>query len=153
MIPLPLEQQNTSDGGQMLIVKGAMPPFGTQRPTKATDTYVYQVDVIASSPNVVGRLYIQLNGSCCDLNLDDSNITRYLQQNSELRPIEPLSSRRYTMFFGQNVLPCAQGFPGSTAFVIPVITSEGFSDGPGGVFPDALGEVDRTHYWTVNCPR
>ena len=56
---------------------------------------------------------------------------------------------RWTITF--QVQPCARPVP-KTVYLVPVIAS-------GGVFYDtqrkefiALGEVDRTHYWTVTCP-
>ena len=56
------------------------------------------------------------------------------------------------MVFNQQVLPCATGFAGSIAYVVPVVASGGFVDGPSGIRPEGLGEVDRSHYWTVICP-
>ena len=58
----------------------------------------------------------------------------------------------YSLVFSQQVLPCATGFAGSIAYVVPVVASGGFTDGPSGFRPEGLGVVDRSHYWTVICP-
>ena len=88
LIPIPLEQQVTTDGGRYLQVKAAIPPFGTQRATSILEKYSYQVDVVTDSPDVAARLYVQLNGTCCDLNLDNPNITRYFQQ-AQVAVVDP----------------------------------------------------------------
>ncbi|MBP6607935.1 MAG: hypothetical protein KA258_00010 [Deltaproteobacteria bacterium] len=150
LIPIPLEQQVTTDGGRYLQVKAAIPPFGTQRATSILEKYSYQVDVVTDSPDVAARLYVQLNGTCCDLNLDNPNITRYFQQ-AQVAVVDPAAGS-YSLVFSQQVLPCATGFAGSIAYVVPVVASGGFADGPVGVRPEGLGEVDRSHYWTVICP-
>lgn len=152
LVPIPLEQQNTSDGGQPLRVVGALPAFGTTRAMGMLDTYMYQVDLLTDSPNVVGRLYFQLNGTCCELAVNNTNITRYVQQSSELHAVDPPGSGRYTLSFSQKVLPCAQGISGPV-YVVPVIAADGFvDDASGGINPEGRGETDRSHYWTVICP-
>jgi hypothetical protein len=149
LVPLPLSQEMPTDGGTLLEVTGANPPFGTQGPLMRTDPFNFQVDVTSDSPSVVGRLYVQVNGSCCDLNVDNSNITRFLQEADTL-PVNP-GSGRYTIDFRQTVLPCNLGFSASTAYVVPVLASGGFVDGPRGFRPEGKGIVDRGHYWTVIC--
>jgi hypothetical protein len=148
LIPIALEQQNPSDGGELLLVKGAMPAFGTQRAMTITDAFQYRVDVATDSANVAGRLYIQLNGTCCDLNPEMAGATRFLQQAL----VQAASENRYTVEFRQVVQPCLQGFAGSTVYIVPVIASGGFIDGPTGTKPAGFGEVDQSHYWTVTCP-
>jgi len=150
LIPIPLEQQANSDGGKQLSVNAAIPPFGTQRATSILEKYSYQVDVLTESVDVAARLYLQLNGTCCDLNLDNPNVTRFYQQ-AQAQVVDPTVGS-YSMVFSQQVLPCATGFAGSIAYVVPVVTSGGFVDGPSGFRPEGLGEVDRSHYWTVICP-
>ena len=149
LIPLPLEQQNSVDGGQFLEVTGAMPSFGTQRALMTIMTYTYQIDVVSDSPSIAARLYLQLNGSCCDLNIDNPNVTRFDQQ-AQVTPLAQ-GNNLYTVEFNKPVLPCAQGIPGSTTYVVPVLASGGFMPSPNPVRPDGLGVVDRSHYWTVFC--
>lgn len=151
LVPIPLEQQSTSDGGQLLVVTGAMPAFGTQRATTSLDKYNYQVDVLTDSSQVAGRLFIQLSGNCCDLNVDTMGGARFLQNAEAPHPIEP-GSQRYTIDFRQPLQPCLQGVSGPVGFIVPVIASGGFIDGPSGVRPEGIGQVDRSHYWTVFCP-
>jgi hypothetical protein len=150
LIPIPLEQQVSTDGGNNLLVRAAIPPFGTQRATSILEKYSYQVDVLTDSTEVAARLYLQLNGTCCDLNVDNPNVTRF-NQEAQARAVDPTTGS-YSMVFNQQVLPCATGFAGSIAYVVPVVASGGFVDGPSGIRPEGLGEVDRSHYWTVICP-
>ncbi len=154
LIPLPLEQQNSVDGGQLLVVTGAMPKFGSQVALMNTMPFSYQIDVISDSASLAGRLYLQVNGSCCDLKLDDSNVTRFKSQ-AQVTPLAQ-GNNLYTVEFNNPVVPCSEGLPaGSTVYVVPVLASGGFSPGPNpnaGIYPDGLGVVDRSHYWTVKCP-
>lgn len=154
LIPLPLEQQNVVDGGQLLVVTGSMPKFGSQVALMNTTTFTYQIDVVSDSASLAGRLYVQVNGSCCDLKIDDSNVTRFRGQAQ----VTPLSqgNNLYSVEFNNPVVPCSEGLPaGSTVYVVPVLASGGFipSSSPNPVInPDGIGVVDRSHYWTVKCP-
>jgi hypothetical protein len=150
LIPIPLEQQVTTDGGRSLQVKAAIPPFGTQRATSILEKYAYQVDVVSDSADVAARLYLQINGTCCDLNIDNPNVTRWSQQ-AQAQAVDS-STGSYSMVFSQPVLPCTMVPAGAMVYVVPVIASGGFADFQMGVRPDGLGEVDRSHYWTVICP-
>ena len=150
LVPVPLSEQTPSDGGTTLIVKGAQPPFGTIRPTQARDGYNFQVDVISSSPTVVGRLYAQISGDCCDLNIDDFNVARFLY-SGDATPLGT-DGLRYTIDFRQTFPPCTLGFAGKMGYLIPVLATGGFRDDPKPFSPDGIGEVDRSHYWTVICP-
>lgn len=150
LIPIPLEQQVTTDGGLSLQVKAAIPPFGTQRATSILEKYTYQVDVVTGSADVAARLYLQINGTCCDLNIDNPNVTRWSQQ-AQAQAVDATTGS-YSMVFSQPVLPCTMVPAGAIVYVVPVIASGGFADFQMGVRPDGLGEVDRSHYWTVICP-
>ncbi len=150
LIPIPLEQQVTPETCSSLSVQSAIPPFGTQRATSILEKYSYQVDVTTDCPSVSARLYLQLNGTCCDLNVDNPNVTRFYQQ-AQAQAVDSTAGI-YSLVFSQQVLPCATGFAGSIAYVVPVVASGGFADGPSGFRPEGLGEVDRSHYWTVTCP-
>lgn len=150
LVPQSLFEESGTDGGTLLIVKGAQPPFGTIHPTQTLDGYNFQIDVISSSPNVAGRLYAQLSGDCCDLNIDDVNIARFLYSGTAT----PLGneSLRYTIDFRQTFPPCTLGFAGKMGYLIPVLATGGFRDDPKPFSPEGIGEVDRSHYWTVICP-
>lgn len=153
LVPIPLEQVATSDGGQILEVTGANPAFGTQRPTSGGEPFIYEVDVISDSPSVAGRLYAQLNGSCCDLDVDDRKVT-YPHQSGTTMAVGAGAgaTARYTINFPQVVRPCTLGFAGTVVYLVPVLASGGFQDGPNGFRPEGNGVVDRSHYWTVICP-
>ena len=150
LVPQSLMEETGSDGGTQLIVKGAQPPFGTIRPTQTLDGYNFQIDVISSSPMVAGRLYAQLSGDCCDLNIDDVNIARFLYSGTATALGS--ESLRYTIDFRQTFPPCTLGFAGKMGYLIPVLATGGFRDDPKPFSPDGIGEVDRSHYWTVICP-
>ena len=150
LVPQNLAEESGSDGGTLLIVKGSQPAFGTIRPTQTLDGYNFQIDVISTSPTVAGRLYAQLSGDCCDLNIDDVNIARFLYSGTAT----PLGtdSLRYTIDFRQTFPPCTLGFAGKMGYLIPVLATGGFRDDPKPFSPEGIGEVDRSHYWTVICP-
>lgn len=152
LIPLPLEQQNSVDGGQLLVVTGAMPKFGSQVALMNTTAFSYQIDVVSDSPSLAGRLYLQVNGSCCDLKIGDSNVTRFRAQ-AQVTPLAQ-GSNLYTVEFNNPVVvPCSEGLPaGSTVYVVPVLASGGFSPSSDPISPEGIGVVDRSHYWTVKCP-
>ena len=150
LIPIPLEQQVSTESCKNLMVKSAIPPFGTQWTNKRLETYSFQVDVLTDCTKVAARLYLQLNGTCCDLNLDDPNVTRF-DQEAHVQLVDPTAGS-YSLVFNQRVLPCATGFPGMPVYVVPVVASGGFVDGAMGVYPEGFGEVDHGHYWTVICP-
>ncbi len=143
-----------TDGGSILQVTGATPPFGTQQAFTITDKWNYEVDVLSDSPVVAGRLYWQVNDTCCDLNVDDPTITRFLQ-NADTMAVSSTAGPigAYTITFRSAVQPCLPPVaPGLRAFVVPVLASEGFTDnGATGISPDGLGVVDNSHYWTVSC--
>jgi hypothetical protein len=150
LVPQSLSEESGTDGGTLLIVKGAQPPFGTIHPTQTLDGYNFQIDVISTSPSVAGRLYAQISGDCCDLNIDDANIARFLYSGTAT----PLGndSLRYTIDFRQTFPPCTLGFAGKMGYLIPVLATGGFRDDPKPFSPEGIGEVDRSHYWTVICP-
>ena len=148
-MPLPLQQQNSADGGQLLIVTSAEPQFGTQLAPSLTYASTYRIDVISDSPSVAGRLYRQVDGTCCELDITKSGQTRFLQQ-AQVTRVAP-DKNLYSVDFNNPVVLCDQGLPaGSTIFIVPVVASGGFIPSP--VLPDGMGMVDRTHYWTVRCP-
>lgn len=149
LVPLPLQQQNSVDGGQLLMISSAVPPFGTQVATKVTDNWKYTIDVVSDSPSLAGRLYRKVDGSCCDVDLTNPRSTRF-QQQAQVTRLAP-DKNLYSVEFNNQVVPCDQDQPaGFTIFIVPVLASGGFLPDP--VEPDGIGVVDRTHYWTVRCP-
>lgn len=154
LVPIPLEQETVPDGGMLLEVTGSNPAFGTQRVMGLLDQFNYQVDVVTDSPLIAGRLYVQLNGSCCDLDVSSNPPTARFLQQAEPRLISSGTgaTSRYTIDFPQVVQPCNLGSSGSLSFIVPVLASGGFKDLPTGFRPDGLGITDRSHYWTVICP-
>lgn len=148
LVPLPLEQQTPTDGGQLLVVKGANPSFGTRAFMQQYQSDSFDIDVISESPNVAGRLYLQGNGKCCELDVTKPESTRYLLDGTT----EALSSNpgRYTIRF-RTVVPCSHFLTVSPVFLVPVIASGGFSS-KDPIAPNGQGEIDDTHYWTVTCP-
>lgn len=149
VIPIPLEPQTATDGGDRLLVRAAIPPFGSLRATSLLEKYSFQVDVQAGSENVAARLYLQVNGTCCELNLDNPNVTRWSQQATAQTTDTAQGS--YSLLFTQPVLPCTMVPAGAVVYAVPVIASGGFAD-RNGVRPEGQGEVDRSHYWTIICP-
>jgi hypothetical protein len=145
LIPLPLEQEHLPDAGEMLVVKGAQPAFGTLRPDIPQRAYQLGIDVVTENPNVAGRLYQQVNGTCCEIDLTKTDATFFLGNSSTSATSSP---GRYSVNFS-TVLPC-QGQKG-IIYLIPVIASNGFRNNMA-IEPDGLGEIDRTHYWTIFCP-
>ncbi len=150
-MPVSLEREAPTDGGQILQVTGSNPVFGTQLTTGSLDTFNYQIDVMSDSPMVSGRLYVQLKGNCCDLDVDKVDTTRFLQDTTAVNPTMN-SLGRYTIDFRQTVQPCAQGVSVSIVYIVPVLATGGFVDDQSTRFrPEGLGVVDRSHYWTVIC--
>ena len=145
IVPLPLEQQRQVDGGQTLVVKGATDPFGTLRAMNPTTAFSPVIDLVADNSDVVGRLYALGSGSCCELDTSRTDVLRLLGQGMTSETATP---GRYTINF-QPVFPCAQGFTVNPVFLVLVVASGGFVDA---FKPQALGEVDANHYWTVTCP-
>lgn len=154
LVPIPLEAEAPTDGGQRLEVLGGTPKFGSLPVVSSLDSFNLGVDVECDSPAVAGRLYLQLNGSCCDLDVTNTKVTRFLQ-NADTLPVSTNrgngTTARYTIDFRQPALPCTF-VSGSIAFIIPVLASGGFQDGPTGFRPEGIGITDRSHYWTVICP-
>ena len=150
LIPQSLSEDSPSDGGTLLIVKGASPPFGTIHPAETLDGYNFQIDVISSTPAVAARLYAQLRGDCCNLNIEDMNTARFLYSGTATA----LGSegQRYTIDFRQPFPPCTLGFAGKMGYLIPVLATGGFRDDLKPFSPEGIGEVDRSHFWTVICP-
>lgn len=146
LIPLPLEQATQPDAGEMLVIKGAQPkPFGTFSVTSSSMLFTLFVDVATLSPTVKGLLYQQVNGTCCELELDNSSVTHFIDEGKT----EPTSDPgRWTISF--LVQPCSQSTL-KTVYLVPVIASGGIVLQGDQTFL-AKGEVDQTHYWTVNCP-
>lgn len=150
LVPIPLDQEVPLDGGTSLKVVEAMPMFGTTTAISSTMPFNFQIDIETDNPKSAGRLYLQVNDSCCNLDVENPNVTRF-RQHADAQQIEP-GKPRYKIDFSQTELPCGQGFSGTRVFLVPVITSGGFKDGPMGIRPEAFGDVDRSHYWTINCP-
>lgn len=150
LIPQSLTEDVPSDGGTLLIVKGSSPPFGTIHPAETLDGYNFQIDVISSTPNVAARLYAQLRGDCCNLNIEDMNTARFLYTGTATAL--GTESGRYTIDFRQPFPPCTLGFAGKMGYLIPVLATGGFRDDLKPFSPEGIGEVDRSHYWTVICP-
>ena len=150
LVPLPLEQQNSVDGGQLLMVTDGRPPFGTQPVLKLTDASTYKINVISDSPSLAARLYRKVDGTCCDLDLSKGDSTRFLLQAQVTRPAP--DKNNYTVDFNNPVVLCDQTPAGSTIFIVPVLASGGFIPDPNSTQPDGIGVVDRSHYWTVHCP-
>lgn len=150
LIPQGLTEDLPSDGGTQLIVKGASPPFGTIHPAETLDGYNFQIDVISSTPTVAARLYAQLRGDCCNLNIEDMNTARFLYSGTATAL--GAEGQRYTIDFRQPFPPCTLGFAGKMGYLIPVLATGGFRDDLKPFSPEGIGEVDRSHYWTVICP-
>lgn len=152
LVPLPLSEQTVADGGAVLMVVGSMPPFGTMQAISITQQQNYSVEVITDSPRVAGRLFIEINDACCNLNADDPNVIRFSQFGYAM-PEDTGSGTlvRYNIQFQQPVQPCTMVPPKVRANVIPVIATEGFPD-PTGVGPNGLGIVDNSHFWQISCP-
>jgi hypothetical protein len=149
LIPLPLEQEPTQEPDNRLVLQAAIPPFGAQRATSLLEKYTFQVDVISGNPEVAARLYLQINGTCCELNLENPNVTRWSQQ-ATAQAADALRGS-FTLQFSQPVLPCTMVPAGAIVYAVPIVASGGFRD-RGGVRPEGLGEVDQNHYWTILCP-
>ena len=151
-IPVPLSEQAVVGEVQVLQVRDALPPFGAQAAHGPTDPYLYQLDVVVDQPAsaLAGRLYLQVDGACCDLTVGDS--TKFLQTADVLAAdTSGGTASAYTVQFRQPVLPCTLVSHGTTAFVIPVLAAEGFLDGPTGFLPAGRGVSDSTHFWAVFC--
>lgn len=155
LVPLALEPEAAPDGGTILMVTGADPLFGTLPVLGKFDTISnFTIDVVTDSSAVASRLYLQFNGSCCDLNLEKQPVTARFLQQADTSPIDVggATTGRYTISFRQAVQPCAEASSGAIVFIVPVVASDGFKDGPTKVGPEGLGLTDNRHYWTVNCP-
>lgn len=150
LVPIPLTTEGQSDANAELLVLSAQPAFGTVRATDILDPFRFQIDIQSSTSNVASRLYAQMSGDCCDLQVEDFNVTRF-QQHADLSPIGTTADR-YTLDFRQTFPPCSLGFSGKIGYLVPVIAVGGFADGRSGFRPDAVGLVDRGHYWTIVCP-
>jgi hypothetical protein len=151
LVPLPLSEQTAADGGQVLMVVGAMPPFGTMQAISITQQQNYSVEVITDSPRVAGRLFIEVNDACCNLT-GDYTVIKFSQFGYAM-PEDTGSGTlvRYNIQFQQPVQPCTMVPPKVRANVIPVLATEGFPD-PTGVGPNGLGIVDNSHFWQISCP-
>jgi hypothetical protein len=152
LVPLPLTEQTVADGGQILMVTSAMPVFGTTPATSTAQFFSYQVEVLTDSPQIAGRLFIEVNDACCSF-VDDPNVTQF-KQNGTVTQENPSAGNlvRYTIEFPNQFQPCTMVPPHLRANVIPVLATEGFPDGPTGVVPNGLGIVDSSHFWQVSCP-
>lgn len=147
LVPLPLEQQNPG-GGSVLMVRGAMPPFGVMRAIRQTDAIPFSVEVETDSPGLAARLYMQLTDGCCNLTINNPSATQYLRDATE---ITPLGMGQFRVSFG-SVVPCyPKELSGATAYLVPVITTGHFLGGPTESV-DTDGLTDRTHFWGVRCP-
>src|SRR5262245_13182577 len=59
VVPLSLEEAHkVADGGTVLAVRGATPPFGVKRAIKKTDSIVYSLEIESDSATLAGRLYL-----------------------------------------------------------------------------------------------
>lgn len=151
LVPLPLEQENAADGGRLLIVSGADPPFGAllslMNPTKPFPSVVH---VQSDSANLAGRICVQLDDSCCTLKPEDPTKTRCFSDSQVTPTGGAPGSGSYDVKF-PTFAPCQQ-LPsmGRIAYIVPVLATGGFDDSMGfGV--NGLGTVDQTHYWSVLC--
>jgi hypothetical protein len=152
LVPIPLSAE-TSDGGQILQVTGATPPFGTQFAQNKDTPFFYEVDVKSDSPTLAARLFLQVNGTCCQLNISDSTVTQFRQYaNPPFLDSTMGTVGQYTINFPSPVQPCQQAQPGTEIFVVPVLATQGFSSTDGPTSANGLGAVDSSHYWTVSCP-
>jgi len=147
LVPLPLEQQNPTDGGQLLVIKGADPPFGFMKVLTATDTITFSIDIQTDSSALYGRLYLQVDQTCCKLNVSDQRVTRFVRDASDVLPGTPGGPLH--MSFGL-VVPCYQPAP-PVVYLVPVIATGPFAGGPTESL-DAQGTVDMNHFWVVGCP-
>lgn len=155
LAPIPLEPQVVADGGMILQMFTGDPDFGKLDALSTGETFRFQIDVVSDSASLAGRIYTQINGTCCQLNVQDYNVTRF-QQNADVIPAASNTGAygHYTVDFRQPMQPCTLVAPGGTAYLIPVLASQGFREQPTGdvPLPDGLGIVDRSHSWSVKCP-
>lgn len=152
---IPLEPEVVADGGMILQMFTGDPDFGKLDALSTKETFHFQIDVISDSASVAGRIYTQINGTCCQLNVQDPDVIRF-QQNADVVPAASNTGSygHYTVDFRQPMQPCTLVAPGVTAYLIPVVASLGFRDQPIGDVPspDGMGVVDQSHFWSVKCP-
>lgn len=149
-------QQEVPDGGLLLEVVSSEPSFGPLKAVNPSQTYKdIRIDVFSDSSAVAGRLFIQKNGLCCDLDNPDHAVIEH-NQNADTMKLESDIGPypHYTLVFRQPVQPCGAVPPTKVAYLIPVIASQGFSDQQGDAVSAStgLGFVDKTHFWSVQCP-
>ncbi len=155
LLPLTLAACGTSapaapNEGAQLEVISTSPPLTMLQAISITQSFLFEADVITDNPMAAGRLYLQVNGSCCNINIANPTVTLFIEQ-AYVQPVDA-NAGRYTMTFQMPVQPCTHVPLKSIAYVIPAFASGGFVDGPTGVEPVGLGIVDNLHYWTVACP-
>lgn len=147
LIPLPLDAENTVDSGRLLLITDAtMPPFGTQVAMRQDAEFDYTLDVRSDSRTIAARLYVQINGNCCDLDVTDPQKIHFLQDAFMVTEVEP---GRFRVGF-IDVRPCYHVPPRATAYVIPAVATGGFVGGPTERL-EAVGTLSKDHYWSVQC--
>ena len=152
VIPIPLTEQTSADGGEILEVSSDSEiPLGVLHPLSLTTSYIFKLDVQTNSSVLAGRLFLELNDTCCSLN-ESSNGSSFLQFGIVTQNDNSGSVGSYTLQFTQPVQPCPFVPPKTRAYVVPVVATQGFIDGPTGTSPVGLGTVDVSHYWTIYCP-
>lgn len=149
LIPLPLDQENPVDGGQLLMIESTDPPLGTLTSLSRVTPFRFSMRVRSDSPQLAGRLCLQVNETCCTLNPGDPRVTRCLQDATVTPTGDP---GRYEVSFLQRVTPCSQELSVSRAYVVPVLATGGFDPSEGFIGVSGYGTVDMNHYWTVLCP-
>ncbi|MCS6912917.1 MAG: hypothetical protein RMK29_05095 [Myxococcales bacterium] len=147
LVPLPLSGDNPVDGGRWLMITDAIPPFGTQLAIRQDVDFDYTLDLRTDSAAVAGRLYVHVNGDCCELEVTNPQKVHFLQEAVMITAVEPGRFRMSWM----DVRPCYHVPPRAVAYVVPVVASGGFVGGPTEKL-EAVGLLDKHHYWSVHCP-
>ena len=148
LVPLGLEQQNPSDGGLALYVESASPPFGTLAAMKRTEGITFSMRVRSDSDRLAGRLCVQINQTCCQLEPDKPSVTRYLFDANVVPTGDPDSYNVTFQFFA----PCGQDAVVPRVYVVPVLATGGFETTSGSLSVNGFGTIDKNHYWSVLCP-
>lgn len=145
------EQPVVADGGRLLFVSGAAPPFGVLSSLgNLAKPFIFTVHVQSDSANLDGRLCVELDDECCLLRPQDPEKTRCFGK-SRVGPTGSPVGVDYEVSFPV-FAPCAQLGPlGRTAYVVPVLATGGFDDSDGILGVDGRGTVDKSHFWSVLC--
>ena len=148
LVPLPLSADNSVDGGSLLVVTDrTMPPFGTQVAMGGNAKFDYTLDVQTDNQTLDARLYAQVDGNCCELDVMNSQKIHILRDEPfMLTEVDPGHFRIRFI----DVRPCQSVPPKATAYVIPVVATGGFV-GDSSEPPEAVGTLNKNHYWSVQC--